>query len=107
MQTPAVLGMHAPLHDVAATIVVIGIVVGVVRIIITVVVGAVGSIEAGANSARRESAAMMKSVMEIAAVDTMARGCGTGCGCESIRGHGPAANGTAANSGTTATANRG
>jgi hypothetical protein len=59
---PAQLGIHAPLHDVAAAIVIIGIVVGVVRIVIIVV--AVRSIESGAKGAERKSAAVMKSVME-------------------------------------------
>jgi hypothetical protein len=37
--------MHAPLHDIAAAIVVIGVAVGVVRITIIVVIVAVRSIE--------------------------------------------------------------
>ena len=65
---PAVPGMHATLHDIAAAVaiggvVIVGIVVGVVWIIVIVVI-TVGSIEPGAKRAKGKSAAVMETVME-------------------------------------------
>src|ERR1700730_2114021 len=65
LQMPAVPVMHAPLHHIAAAIVIVGIVIGVVRIIVIVVV-AIGSVQPGAECAQRKAAAVMKSVMEAA-----------------------------------------
>ena len=44
-ETPAVARMHAPLHHVAAAIVVVGIVVGIIRIAVVVTVIIIGVVE--------------------------------------------------------------
>jgi hypothetical protein len=66
-------GMHAPPHHVTAAIVVIGVIVGVRRIVIVVVVIAVGCIEAKAQSCAREKSVTMESMVEMAAMEAVAR----------------------------------
>jgi hypothetical protein len=74
--TPAVSGMHAPLHHGTTTIIVVRIIACVVRIIIVVVVVAGPKETAG-----EESSSVMEAVMETAASETI--GCKAAAALES------------------------
>ncbi len=78
LDTPAVPGMDAPPHNVAATLVVVGIVSCVIRIIVVTVV-----VAGAKESADEESAPMVEAtVVETAVVEAVPRKAATLNGCE-------------------------
>ena len=79
--------MHAPLHHVAIAIAVVGVVIGIIRITIIVVVISVA--QPDAKCAYPKSATMVETMMETAAVEIAAL---ETTGCERISRHGAAAN---------------
>ena len=81
-ETPAVPRVDAPLHHVATTIVIVGIVVTVVRIAIIRIIGVVEAVPYTHRKRGERKAAVVESVVETAAVET-----GEGCAAKSRTDH--------------------